>query len=102
MIHDLTDTKKVHTQLKLINDELSVKNKELDILSTTDRLTGLYNIGYIEMKVGELINRCHCFSENFSLLMMDIDHFKLINDEYGHDEGDDDKKSRQCPLLCKK
>jgi len=73
----------------LANQELQTKNKELDLLATKDQLTGLYNRLFIEKKSKELIHRCERFSENLALSMVDIDHFKSVNDKYGHDVGDE-------------
>lgn len=89
LIHDLTETKKIYAELSLANQELQTKNKELDLLATKDQLTGLYNRLFIEKKSKELIHRCERFSENLALSMVDIDHFKSVNDKYGHDVGDE-------------
>lgn len=89
LIHDLTETKKIYAELSLANQELQTKNKELDLLATKDQLTGLYNRLFIEKKSKELIHRCERFSESLALSMVDIDHFKSVNDKYGHDVGDE-------------
>jgi diguanylate cyclase (GGDEF)-like protein len=61
---------------------------ELERLSVTDRLTELYNHGYFEQRLEEEINRAQRFGHVLSLIMMDIDDFKLFNDTYGHPRGD--------------
>jgi len=88
-IHDLTEAKKTYEQLRLLNEQLHKKNKRLDHLSTTDQLTGLYNRRHLETKAEEFINRCERYGEQLSLILIDIDHFKHVNDKYGHDIGDD-------------
>jgi len=76
-------------ELSKLNIELKTKNRELELLSTTDQLTGLYNRRFLEIKTKELIARCERFEENLSLILLDIDHFKAVNDNFGHDVGDE-------------
>jgi len=58
-------------------------------LSITDSLTGLFNIGYFKMLLEtEILMARNDPSKKFSLLMLDIDHFKHFNDTYGHQIGD--------------
>ena len=61
---------------------------ELEKLSITDPLTGIYNRRYFDTKLKEKITLAQRYGLKFSLIMFDIDHFKKINDEYGHDVGD--------------
>ena len=63
--------------------------EELERLANFDPLTGLYNRQAILGKLHELINRAKRYKEDFSLSMLDIDHFKKVNDRYGHLIGDD-------------
>lgn len=58
-------------------------------LSFTDIMTGLYNRRFFEKALSQEINRCQRYSRSFSLLIVDIDHFKKVNDTYGHDAGDE-------------
>ena len=62
---------------------------ELERLATFDSLTGLYNRRAILGKLHELINLANRYREDFSLSMLDIDHFKKVNDHYGHLAGDE-------------
>ena len=57
-------------------------------LSNTDRLTDLWNYGYFQHQISEEIKRAARFNRYLSLLMVDIDHFKLFNDSKGHLAGD--------------
>jgi diguanylate cyclase (GGDEF)-like protein len=71
--------------------DISEKNqllKELIISSRKDSLTGLNNRRYFTDKLNAEITRAARFSRSFSLLMLDIDHFKSINDKFGHSCGD--------------
>lgn len=58
-------------------------------LAVTDSLTGLYNRRYMESHVGTLVDRSAARGKSLSVLLLDIDYFKSINDTYGHDAGDD-------------
>jgi len=73
-------------QWKEANAELQ---NSLEHLAVTDELTGLYNRRYFDKKMSEEFNRCKRSNNQFSILMIDIDHFKHINDTYGHQFGDD-------------
>ncbi len=61
---------------------------ELEKTAITDPLTGIYNRRYFQKKLKEEISLAQRYSRPFSLILMDIDHFKKINDRYGHDVGD--------------
>ncbi len=62
--------------------------QELEQLSRTDRLTGLNNRGYWEEELKREFARYRRHGSMLSLLMLDIDHFKTINDTHGHQVGD--------------
>ncbi|MFH1287416.1 MAG: diguanylate cyclase [bacterium] len=72
--------------------ELSFKNKELlnklKELSLKDSLTGLYNYRYMNERLSSELKRARRHGLPFSIIMMDIDYFKSINDTYGHGYGD--------------
>ncbi len=63
--------------------------RELDQRSRTDGLTGLSRRGPFEERLKEEVARAESFKSTFSLLMIDIDHFKRLNDNYGHQVGDE-------------
>ncbi|HEX7757910.1 MAG TPA: PleD family two-component system response regulator [Caulobacteraceae bacterium] len=58
-------------------------------LAVTDQLTGLHNRRYMTGQLGALVNRASRGGEPVAALMIDIDHFKKINDSFGHDIGDE-------------
>ena len=62
--------------------------KELEKLSITDALTGIKNRRYFETKIEEEIIRAKRYEHSLSFIMLDIDYFKKVNDEYGHSVGD--------------
>ena len=62
--------------------------KELERLSVTDKLTGLYNRNKLDDVLEQEYFRAIRYDRQFSILMADIDHFKEVNDTYGHVAGD--------------
>jgi len=79
--------------------KLNVANKELQLLSATDGLTGLSNRRmYDELSLREW-RRCDRMKKPFSLVMVDVDSFKLYNDHYGHQAGDECLKAVAAQML---
>ena len=68
--------------------QLQVREKQLVELTITDGLTGVRNRKYFNERLKEQIELCKRSSKPISLLIIDIDHFKVINDTYGHQAGD--------------
>lgn len=64
-------------------------NVELKQRSIRDELTGLYTRAYLQERLGEEVARALRYGRPFSLIMIDIDHFKRINDVFGHLVGDE-------------
>ncbi len=62
--------------------------RKLEELATTDLLTGLYNRRKFEESLLKEIEEAKRYSKTFSIILLDIDHFKEINDTYGHQVGD--------------
>lgn len=69
--------------------QLKEKNIELERLSLTDTLTGLFNRRALEPLVDQEMGRRKRFGHPVSLMILDIDHFKRVNDTYGHITGDE-------------
>jgi diguanylate cyclase (GGDEF)-like protein len=63
-------------------------HQEAQRLSTTDGLTGLWNFRYLSMSLAREIERSTRFQRPLAVLMLDIDHFKQVNDQFGHASGD--------------
>jgi diguanylate cyclase (GGDEF)-like protein len=70
------------------NLDLVVKNRVLNEVSSRDTLTGLFNRGYVIEKLDSEINRAVRHGSPMAVMMLDIDHFKLVNDTFGHNVGD--------------
>lgn len=79
---------KTNRLLEEAQKDIEEKNKELEKLATTDKLTNLYNRRKIEELLEFEINRSERFNHNFGLAIVDIDKFKEVNDTYGHQVGD--------------
>lgn len=58
-------------------------------MATRDALTGLYLRGVLDFMLEQMVSEHSRYSKNLSLLMLDIDDFKLVNDNYGHQKGDE-------------
>lgn len=63
-------------------------HEEAQRLSLTDGLTGTFNRRYFQMQFRQVLATAQRFERPFSVLMLDLDHFKLVNDNYGHQRGD--------------
>ncbi|MBU3216731.1 GGDEF domain-containing protein [Clostridium estertheticum] len=83
---NLLDVKNRELDFKRL--ELLAKNEELQEMSTTDGVTRIYN----RRKINEIFNeeylQAQCYGINFSVIIIDVDWFKLVNDTYGHQAGD--------------
>ncbi len=82
------DLRDVNEALRQKNEELSSKNMELDVISNRDMLTNLYNRRYLLQWLQEKMACPGASCETLTLMYIDIDRFKLINDTYGHEMGD--------------
>ena len=79
---------KERNERKIAEVKLTEANKRLETLSITDQLTGLYNRRYFEEVFQKELNRAKRSQKFLTFIMLDIDHFKKLNDTYGHIEGD--------------
>lgn len=89
---------KVQIKYYLMIRDLESKNEELQHMAVTDGLTKVYNRRYAMGRLKEEIERAHRYNHALSIVMIDLDNFKLVNDCYGHQVGDDVlvKTTRAC------
>ncbi len=90
--------------------KLAVANRRLELMANTDALTGLANRRYAMQRLEQEWVAAQRFKRPLSVLMMDLDHFKSINDSLGHDAGDKvlinsanliKESSRACDIACR-
>ncbi|WP_375725033.1 transporter substrate-binding domain-containing protein [Arcobacter sp. KX21116] len=74
--------------LQQAQKDIEEKNKELAKLAITDKLTNLYNRRKLDELLQNELNRSDRFKHTFALAILDIDHFKKVNDTFGHQTGD--------------
>ncbi len=81
---------RVKTQIrrKKYQDALKSSYEKNVSRSVTDALTGLYNRHFMDMHLSNLVHQSDKHSKPLTMMMIDVDHFKPINDTYGHDAGD--------------
>jgi diguanylate cyclase (GGDEF)-like protein len=74
--------------LRREREELSRSERRHRELAITDTLTGLYNLRYFRAQIDLELELAHRLEQKLTLMMLDVDNFKLYNDRYGHPEGD--------------
>jgi len=108
--HMVGQLRKGRDELAAINETLKEKNIELQELSVRDGLTGLFNRKHLTGTLKNEIARAKRHKHSFGVLMIDIDHFKQYNDEYGHLAGDEvlkrmadsfKKSTRECDYAAR-
>jgi diguanylate cyclase (GGDEF)-like protein len=75
-------------RIKSLQDQLRAAKRECEKLSVTDGLTALYNRRHFEERLREEFSRSQRYGAPLSLIMLDLDHFKAVNDAHGHPFGD--------------
>jgi len=71
-----------------LESSLKLRNKEIALLAITDPLTEIFNRAYMNTNLPKTIKRAVRYKQQLSIIICDIDHFKNINDKYGHHMGD--------------
>ena len=67
---------------------LQLKNKALEHLAARDVLTGLYNRRMLDERFAAEVSRSERYGRPLSIILLDVDHFKAVNDTHGHPVGD--------------
>ncbi len=83
-----TELESKNRELERLAQALDRANKELTLLSVTDGLTKAYNHRHFQERLRSEFSRAERYHTLLSCLLMDIDHFKKVNDTYGHPAGD--------------
>jgi len=78
---------------ELVESQIRERSKDdevekFELLATTDRLTGIYNRHKLDFVLQAELDRSQRNERNFGIMLLDIDHFKRVNDTYGHQIGD--------------
>ncbi|MDD5255050.1 MAG: PAS domain S-box protein [Candidatus Omnitrophica bacterium] len=87
-VRDITAHKRAEQKLEILNRELIKSNKRLKQLALKDSHTGLFNHRYLEEVIEAEFDRARRYAHPLSVMMIDVDYFKSINDVYGHQFGD--------------
>lgn len=74
--------------LKELNLQLSIRLQQIEEIAARDKLTGVYNRHMFEEVLGKEFSRARRYSRPLALIMVDVDFFKQINDQHGHQAGD--------------
>jgi len=95
IIRDITEKRRSHDAVSRANESLRIQLKEIESLqnhlrelATRDSLTGLFNRRYLDETLERELARAKRYVYDISLMMIDIDHFKRLNDTRGHKAGD--------------
>lgn len=87
-VRDITERKLAEKEKELLSAEIIESNKRLKQLALRDSQTGLYNYRYLNEIIESEFYRARRYAHPLSVIMIDIDYFKSINEVYGHDFGD--------------
>jgi diguanylate cyclase (GGDEF)-like protein len=87
-VNSMLRIKRLQEEIEERERELMEANERLRHMSQTDALTGLENRRHIESRLEEMFEHAKRLAEPFSCVMVDLDKFKSVNDDYGHQAGD--------------
>lgn len=76
-------------KLQEMTESLSVRSQSLEHAAVTDSLTGMYNRRYFDDALTEYLNAFRRIEKPIGMAILDLDHFKKVNDTHGHDVGDE-------------
>lgn len=87
-VSDISKRKVLEEEIQQRTEEIEYKNKQLRELASKDHLTGLYNRSKLDETLEYQLKHSKRSNTPFGLILIDIDFFKSVNDEYGHQAGD--------------
>ena len=102
------ELKKLNIELTKLAEELKEKNVKLEFIANKDKLTSLYNRHFFDQIIDTEMDNADVNNEPMSLVIFDLDHFKNVNDTWGHPAGDrvlkttaeiSSKLVRKCDIL---
>lgn len=85
---EINALKRMQKSLSEAHAELALRHRALEVAANTDRLTQLYNRQYLDSIIEKEFARATRYQTAFSLILIDCDHFKTVNDTHGHQVGD--------------
>ncbi|UTH74660.1 sensor domain-containing diguanylate cyclase [Chromobacterium sp. IIBBL 290-4] len=88
VLSEINALKRLQKDLTEAHATLAFKNRELEISAKTDRLTSLYNRYHLDQALQTEYQRFRRYGKPFAMLLADCDHFKEVNDTFGHQTGD--------------
>lgn len=88
VVRDITERKAAEDRLRQQTEELQKLHSSLKELANRDSLTGLFNRRAFHELASQMLKSAHRRKESTAFFMIDLDHFKRVNDRYGHLEGD--------------
>lgn len=97
--HEMIARMRTQFRHKRYQDRLRASYRESLSLAVTDPLTGLYNRRYYDVHLKGQLERAAATDKPLAILMIDIDHFKLINDSHGHAVGDEVLAELACRIV---
>jgi diguanylate cyclase (GGDEF)-like protein len=89
IVRNITERKQTEQRIQHLVQQLEIEKKAAQHNAITDSLTGLANRRYFDEALNLDFHRMKRSKTPFSLIMLDVDHFKKFNDHYGHIAGDD-------------
>lgn len=87
-VSNITEHRLLEQELEKKNQELEELNRVLQRQASTDDLTAIYNHRFILQRLREEVERSDRYSQPLSIMMLDLDHFKSVNDRFAHQTGD--------------
>ncbi len=89
IVKDITDLVTAREEIMFQCEVLREQLEQVARTAYTDALTGIWNRRYIEERFPNVLHRANSLGKKISVFMIDIDHFKAVNDTYGHTNGDE-------------